>query len=186
MPRPPREIVENGAYHVFTRGNNQMAVFRDDMDRGVYVEMLEAVVRSWRWRCLAYCLMTNHVHLLIETPMANLSEGMQVLQGRYARSFNLRHGRSGHLFQGRFGAVLIQSDAHLCSTAAYIARNPVAAAMCARPDAWVWSSYRATVRGPAPTWLDTERLLQFFGSRRELAARAYADMVAWQVQPDAA
>ena len=172
--------MENGIYHAFARGNNRMPLYTDVADRKAFLRMLEVVVG--RWRCLAYCLMTNHIHLLVETPEANLSQGMQVLQGRYARAFNFRHGRSGHLFQGRYGAVLVASDAHLCATAAYIARNPVAAALCRRPEDWPWSSYGATVRAEPLQWLAAGRLLSFFGSEREIARRAFSDMVAWQVQ----
>ncbi len=186
MPRKPRVNVENGIYHAFARGNNRMALYRDDVDRDVYLETLSRVVGAFRWRFLAYCLMTNHLHLLVETPEANLSTGMQILHGQYAQAFNSRHGRSGHVFQGRYGAVLVGSDAHLCATAAYIARNPVAAKLCDRPDGWTWSSFGATMGGPAPSWLDVDRLLSFFDSDRTAARRSLADMVVEQTVWDLA
>jgi len=178
MPRKPRVNIEDGIYHAFARGNNRMALFYDDEDRGGYLRLLERVAGLKDWRCLAFCLMTNHIHLMIETPEANLSSGMQTLQGRYAQGFNFRHGRSGHVFEGRYGAVLIESDVHLRAAAAYIARNPVDAALCERPESWAWSSYRATIGAEVPPWLDTRRLLRFFGSDIEAARRAYAGMVA--------
>ena len=112
-----------------------------------------------RWRCLAYCLMDNHVHLLIETPEANLGSGMQWLHGFYAQAYNERHGRVGHVFQGRYGAVRITSDEQLWTVAAYIANNPVEGGLCARPEDWPWSSHAAAILGrPSPDWLDVERL----------------------------
>jgi REP element-mobilizing transposase RayT len=158
-----------------------MPVFRDDVDRGAYLRLLQSTVTLTRWRCLAFCLMTNHVHLLIETPQANLSSGMQALHGRYAQTFNLRHRRTGHVFEGRYGAVLVESDAHFCATAAYVARNPVAAGLCERPEGYPWSSYESTLGAEVPDWLDSGRLLSFFGSDPDAARRAYADMVAWQL-----
>jgi hypothetical protein len=106
--------------------------------------------------------MENHVHLLIETREANLGAGMQRLHGLYAQTYNERHGRCGHLFQGRYGAVRIQSDEQLWTVAAYIALNPVEAGLCERPDQWPWSSYGATTGRPSPEWLDVARLLWYF------------------------
>jgi REP element-mobilizing transposase RayT len=178
MPRKPRVNVDGGIYHAFARGNNRMALFHDDEDRVGYLDLLQRVTARWRWRCLAYCLMTNHVHLLLETPESNLSSGMQMLQGRYAQSFNRRHGRSGHVFGARFGAVLVDSDVHVCTAAAYIARNPVEASLCGEPAAWPWSSYGAVFEVGGSSWVDTSRLLEFFGSSLPSARRAYALLVA--------
>ena len=117
---------------------------------------------EFRWRLLAYCLMPNHVHLLIETPLANLGVGMQWLHGLYAREFNDRHGRSGHVFQGRYGAVRAERDEQLWGAAAYIAMNPVEAGLCKDPEEWPWGSHRAIARGGGPRWLDVDRLLGHF------------------------
>src|SRR5688500_19582214 len=109
--------------------------------------------------------MENHVHLLVETPHANLAEGMRWVHGVYGREFNARHGRSGHLFQGRYGAVRIETDEQLWVTARYIAMNPVEAGMCVEPAAWAWSSHAATVGAcAAPAWLDVARLRGYFGT----------------------
>jgi putative transposase len=113
VPRPHREEVEDGIFHVYARGNAKQAVYLDDADRVTYLRLLDMAIRKRSWRCLAYCLMENHVHLLLETPNANLAAGMQWLHGLYARTFNERHGRVGHLFQGRYGAVRVRSDAQL-------------------------------------------------------------------------
>jgi putative transposase len=176
VPRKPRENLQGGVYHVYARGNARHLVYRDDVDRWTYLELLENVVFTNRWRCLAYCLMGNHMHLLLDTPDANLSFGMQRLHGCYAQTFNARHGRSGHVFQGRYGAVRMTSDGQLCATAAYIARNPVEARLCEKPEDWRWSSYRAAIRAPAPAWLDADRLLSYFDTERDAACRSYAQM----------
>lgn len=164
MARAPREIIDGGVYHVFARGNARAAIYLDEADRLSYLRTLGAVTVTAGWRCLSYCLMENHVHLLLETPKGNLSSGMQQLHGGYAQRFNRRHGRVGHLFQGRYGAVRARTTKHVRDAAAYIARNPVEASLCSRLEDWPWSSYRATLDGVAPAWLDAQRLLWYFGS----------------------
>jgi putative transposase len=176
VARRPRENIEGGIYHVYARGNAGDLVFRDDADNRRYLRRLSDVVVHRQWRCLAYCLMKNHLHLLIETKTANLSSGMQRLQGGYAQSFNTRYERTGHVFQGRYGAVRMQSDGQVCTAAAYIARNPVAAGLCDRPDEWSWSSYRSVAAGRPAEWLDANRLLQFFSENPGPALSAYAAM----------
>jgi putative transposase len=158
VPRRARLEVSAGIHHVFARGNDRRPIFVDDLDRRAYLDALRQVVHLYRWRCLAYCLMPNHVHLLIETPRPNLAEGMRLLHGFYAQGFNARHGRSGHLFQGRYGCVPVTDDAQLATTVAYIATNPVAARLVARPEAWRWGSHRGVARRQAPTWLAADRL----------------------------
>jgi REP element-mobilizing transposase RayT len=139
MPRKPRQECEGGVFHVYARGNARSAIFVDDADRLAYLRLLGRAVKHWRWVLHAFCLMPNHVHLLLETPQANLGRGMQQLHGMYARDFNDRHGRPGHLFQGRYGAVLIRDDHQLEVVKAYIRLNPVTAGLCDAPDDWPWS-----------------------------------------------
>jgi hypothetical protein len=122
--------------------------------------------------------MPNHVHLLAETPRPNLGPGMQRLHGDYARRFNERHGRSGHVFQGRYGAVRMRSDAQLWMTARYIARNPVAAGLCDTPDDWEWSSHQAIVGRARRRGLDVARLLEYFTGAGGDGAQRYAELVA--------
>jgi putative transposase len=177
MPRRPREEVEGGVYHVFARGNGQQEIFVDDDDRRLYLRLLAKVVSRQRWLCLAYCLMDNHVHLLLETPEANLATGMQRLHGVYAQTFNERHGWSGHLFQGRYGAVLMKTDEQLWTVARYIARNPVEAGLCAQPGDWAWGSHDAVMRGDGPAWLDAETLLGYFGAAGGEPRARYAAFV---------
>ncbi len=183
MPRKPRENYEDGIYHVFARGNDRREIFGDDTDRLVYLRLLGSVTQAMKWTCLSYCLMRNHVHLLLGTPDANLSAGMQRLHGCYAQAFNARHGRVGHVFQGRFGAKLIATDAQLQVTAAYIAHNPVAAGLCRRPEDWRWGSYRAILGGPSPSWLNVASLLEHFGLDAAAGSRRLMSLVAAEGDP---
>jgi putative transposase len=163
MARRPREESEGAIHHVYARGIARREIYVDDVDRRIYLATLARVTRRQRWRCLAYCLMPNHVHLLVETPLANLGAGMQRLHGDYAHVFNERHGRSGHVFQGRYGSVRIVTDEQLWAVAAYVALNPVEAGLCERPEQWRWSSHLSTIDGRArDSWLDVERLLSYF------------------------
>ena len=176
MARKLRENIPGGIYHVYARGNARVLIYRDEVDRRIYLSRLGRVATGMKWRCLAYCLMNNHVHLLLETPEPNLSSGMQRLHGSYAGVFNSRHGRCGHLFQGRYGAVRISSDRQLCATAAYLARNPVEAGLCARPEDWPWCSYRRLVLAADHAWLDSRRLLSYFHDEPEVALHRYVQM----------
>jgi putative transposase len=176
MPRKPREEIVDGIFHVFARGNDKRLIYRDDVDRQTYLQTLGAAVERCRWRLLAFCLMNNHVHLLVETPDANLGVGMQRLHSDYAQQFNQRHGRSGHLFQGRYGAVRAETDEQLWAAAAYIAMNPVEAGLCKAPEEWPWGSHRAVVGGGAPRWLDVERLLTHFAGAGRDPGETYAEM----------
>ena len=178
MPRKPREEVEGGLFHVFARGNDKRTIYRDDADRLTYLRLLGRAIQQFRWRLLAYCLMENHVHLLVETPQANLAEGMRWLHGVYGREFNARHGRSGHLFQGRYGAVRIKTDEQLWTVAGYIAMNPVEAGLCGRAEEWPWSSHSAALSGEAPEWVDVEHLLDYFAAAGGDGRRRYAEMFA--------
>lgn len=111
------------------------------------------MVVEWRWDCLSYCLMTNHIHLLVRTSEPNLGHGMQQLHSPYAQGFNLRYGRVGHLFQDRFGSSRVRSGNKLWQTADYIAQNPVRASLCATPEEWRWSSTGAAACGRRPPWM---------------------------------
>ena len=120
MARPLRIEYPGAVYHLTSRGNERRAIFTDDQDREGFLDLLHQVNRRYHWLCHAYCLMENHYHLLIETPEGNLSLGMRQLNGVYTQTFNRRHDRVGHLFQGRFQAVLIQKDSHLLEACRYI------------------------------------------------------------------
>jgi putative transposase len=177
MARKPRLEVAGGVFHVYARGNDKQRIYRTNRDRRLYLSMLADVVVRYRWRCLSYCLMDNHVHLLLETPETNLGAGMGRLHGTYAQRFNQRHRRTGHVFQERFGSVLMKTDAQLWTVARYIARNPVEAGLCKRPGEWAWSSHAATVRGSSPPWLDVTRLLGYFAATGGRPREQYAAFV---------
>jgi len=173
VPRRPRQELAGGVHHVYARGNRKQAIYTDDRDRRSYLWLLGRVTADHRWRCLAYCLMPNHVHLLLETPEPNLGLGMQLLHGSYARWFNDRHGHVGHLFQGRFGAIPIRTDMQLAAVIRYIALNPVRAGLCERPHEWRWGSC-----GRRPSWLDEPRLLQFLAAEGGNPWRRHAELTA--------
>ena len=141
VPRPPRIQLAGGIYHVTSRGNRRQAIFHDDNDRRWFLMFRFHVFKRWGWRLHAYCLMTNHFHLLVETPEPNLSSGMQRLKSGYAAYFNERHSLVGHLFQQRFDSRLIESEEHFSETLRYIALNPVRAGLCEHPAQWPWSTF---------------------------------------------
>lgn len=178
MPRLPRIVEPNGVYHVFSRGNNKEQIFWDDRDYQTFLMFLGQVASRYGWIVLAYCLMPNHVHLLVRVPAANLSQGMQFLNGAYSRTTNKRRGRVRHLFQNRFGSVHVQTDAHLLGEFRYVALNPVEAGLCRRPEEWRWSSYRATAGfSPPPPFLAVREALAFFGKTSDAARISFREFV---------
>jgi REP element-mobilizing transposase RayT len=155
--RPLRLLIPEGIYHVTSRGNARGTVFRDDLDRVAFLELLALVVDRFGWICHAYCLMGNHYHLLVQTPQPNLSSGMRQLNGVYAQRFNRRQRRVGHLFQARFGAKLVEKEASFLGTARYLVLNPVRAAIVERPAAAVLRNPISQLRRLlAPHTLSTE------------------------------
>jgi len=155
-----------------------MAVVEDDTDRQAFVDLVASVIERYGWRCYAYCLMDNHYHLLIETPEGNLSRGMRQLAGVYTQRFNRRHGRVGHLFQGRFKAILVDRQGYLLELCRYVVLNSVRAGMVPSPDRYRWSSYRATAgRCTPPSWLQIDWVLAQFGRSRAAAQTRYRQFV---------
>lgn len=178
MARPLRIEYPGALYHVTSRGDRQEAIFDDDQDRRAFLKVLGDVVSRYRWRCHAYCLMGNHYHLVIETLEANLTKGMRQLNGVFTQWSNRRHKRSGHLFQGRYKAILVDRDSYFLELARYVVLNPVRAAMVKHPQLWVWSSYGAMIGKAAPlAWLTTDDLLAEFGKSRAGARRKYQEFI---------
>jgi REP element-mobilizing transposase RayT len=177
MPRPLRDDFPGALQHVFARGNRKQTIFLDHRDYRLYLALLGGVVVAKKWRVLAYCLMPNHLHLLIETPDAGLAAGMQQLHGLYARLFNDRHGHVGHLFQGRYGSKLVRDDLQLRAVARYIALNPVDAGLVEHPADWTWNSYMPTINRDGPRWLDADRLLGYAGAWAPDEVVAYSRLV---------
>lgn len=180
MSRPLRLDLPGALYHVTARGNAREAIYRDDQDRSAFLALLSETCARYGWTCHAYCLMTNHYHVLLalrESPAGRLVRGMQHLNSRSARRFNQRHHRVGHVYQGRYHAILVQRERHLLELTRYVVLNPVRAGMVERVAAWPWSSYPATVGlAPAPSWLCTEAVTAPFGAG-EIGRRAYAAFV---------
>lgn len=159
MPRH-REEGPGVVHHVYARGVRRQPLFLGDEDYEQYIRLLVRTIESYRWRALGFCLMPNHLHLLIETPEPNLGAGMQWLQSRYAITFNERHGRTGegHVFQGPYGSKPVLDERYLLTVAAYIIGNPVTAGLCEAPEDWPWSSFGlVSQHGPRP-WLAHEEL----------------------------
>jgi REP element-mobilizing transposase RayT len=178
MARPLRLEFPGAIYHLTGRGNARQKVFFTDADRELFLSTLTGVVTRYHWICRAYCLMANHYHLLVETPKANLSIGMRQLNGIYTQSFNRRHKRVGHLFQGRFKAILVERDSHLLELCRYIVLNPARVKSSAKASTWKWSSYRATAGlASVPEFLHTDWILEQFGKSRSRAQQRYREFV---------
>jgi REP element-mobilizing transposase RayT len=173
-------------WHVTNRGVEQRSIYGDDLDRIHFLHLVEKVIDDYRWQLRAYALMTNHYHLFFRTPHMNLSRGMKDLDGDYARYFNDRYRRAGHLFQGRFGGQLVDSETYLLSLSRYIVLNPVRAGMAETPGEWRWSSYRATAGlAAAPHWLDHGPILDAFNAGDwNQAMHGYRDFVAGGIGRD--
>lgn len=179
MSRPLRIQFPGALYHVTARGNERRKIYKSDQDRIKWLEIFTNVCRRYNWVCYSYCLMGNHYHLMIETPDANLSEGMRQLNSLYTRYFNSEHTRVGHLFQGRFASPLIEKEAHLLELSRYIILNPVRAYIVDQPGEWFWSSYRATIGlGKTPPWLGRDWLLSQFGLSSQVAVKEFEVFVA--------
>ena len=182
MARPLRIEYPGAVYHITSRGNEKKAVFKDEQDRELFLKTLAQVNKHYHWFCHAYCLMDNHYHLLIETPEGNLSRGMRQLNGVYTQSFNKKRNRTGHLFQGRYKAILIQKDNHLLEAGRYVVLNPVGAQLVERPEDWKWSSYRATVgEETAHPCLTGDWILGQFSRTRAKAEEEYRRFVTWGI-----
>jgi len=179
MARPLRIEYEGAVYHVTSRGNARQDIFLDDKDRADFLASLSHIVERFDWLCHAYCLMNNHYHLLIETPRANLSQGMQLLNSMLSQRFNRRHKRVGHALQGRFKGILVEKESHLLELARYIVLNPVRAMAVEQPGDYTWSSYRGTVGDAQPeSSLTVEWILSQFGKNSSQAHSAYRQFVA--------
>jgi len=179
MSRPLRIEYPGAIYHLTSRGNAHQDIFVDDVDRQMFLAALASVAERFGWRVHAYCLMGNHYHLLTETPQPNLSRGMRWLNGVYTQRFNRRHERAGHVYQGRFKAILVERESYLLELARYIVLNPVRAGVASAPGAWGWSSYRATAgEQGTPPWLSVEWILAQFGDGGARSRRHYREFVA--------
>lgn len=189
MARPLRIEFPGATYHVTSRGNRREPIFVDDEDRELFLATLGRALQRMDASVLAYCLMGNHYHLVLCTRRANLSALMRQINGVYTQAVNRRHATTGHVFQGRFKAILVDRDAYLLELLRYVELNPVRAQMVAAAGDWEWSSYRAHAgQVTAPAWLDSDTAFSAVLGRdvdhaeaakadRDLAAQHYAQWV---------
>lgn len=179
MTKPLRIEFAGAFYHVTARGDRQEDIFVTDADRIAFLDILKQVVERYNWLVHAYCLMDNHYHLLVETPDGNLSKGMRQLNGVFTQTSNRNNKRVGHVFQGRYKAILVQKDSYLLELSRYIVLNPVRARMVRLARSWPWSSYRDTAGDrQAPEWLNTQWILAAFGKKLSRAQQKYQLFVA--------
>lgn len=178
MARTLRIEYPGALHHITARGNAGGDICLDDGDRRQFVTLLKEVVETHGWTCHAWCLLNDHYHLMIETPEPNLGHGMRQLNGVYTQRFNRAHGRVGHVFQGRYKALLVERGPYWLELARHVVLNPVRARMVAAPGDWWWSSYQATAgagprreNDPDPTWPDW--ILRQLGGEDRLARAAY-------------
>jgi REP element-mobilizing transposase RayT len=174
MSRPLRLEGPGALYHVTARGDRREPIVEDDAHQRAWVQVLGETCERFNWRVHAGCLMTNHDHVLVETPEGNLSAGMRHLNGVWSQLFNRRHGRVGHVFQGRFKAVMVEREGYLLELARYGVLNPVRAGMVNDAAGYRWSSHRAMLGRlgagePVPGWLETRVLLSLFAPVLEQA-----------------
>ena len=178
MSRPLRVEYPGAVYHITSRGNERKNIYKSDADRNLFLNILSQTIKRFQWLCHGYVLMDNHYHLLIETPEPNLSRGMRQLNGVYTQDFNRVHRRVGHLFQGRFKAIVVEKDEYLLEVSRYIVLNPIKASMAASPEEWGWSSYRAMAgMVQPPDFLTVDWIRSQFGGNDKQACQAYMEFV---------
>ncbi len=178
MARPLRIIYPGAVYHITSRGNERKAVFKSIRDREKFLEYLESAVEKYQAVIHAYCLMDNHYHLLLETPAGNLPRIMRHINGAYTTYFNVKRDRSGHLFQGRYKAILVEKDEYAKELSRYIHLNPVRAKLVECPEEYKWSSYPSYIgiKKP-PKWLYRDFILGYFGAQISTAQIGYRGFV---------
>ena len=178
MARPLRIQYPGATYHIISRAIARMTIFHNEKDWEKFLQIMERVIQKHKWICHAYCLMSNHYHILLETPEANLVPGMKYMNQLYSQFYNWKYGRVGPVLQGRYKAWLVEKWGKYLGNCRYIVNNPVEAGIVRYPSDWYWSSYAAT-RGfqKAPEWLQTDFLLSQFSKSREKARKMYEEFV---------
>lgn len=178
MARPLRIELSGGLYHVTSRGDRREDIYLDNSDRANWLTLFGQVCKRFNWVCHVYCLMNNHYHIVVETVEGNLSRGMRQLNGVYTQTFNRLHNRVGHVYQGRYKAILVEKDSYLLELSRYVVLNPVRAGLVKNVDQWPWSSYSAMIGESAcPEWLQTDWILGQFGRQRQRAIAAFRGFV---------
>ena len=174
MARQLRIEFPGAFYHVTARGNERKAVFKSIKDREKFLSYLESASNRYGAVIHAYCLMDNHYHILIETPLGNLSKIMQHINSAYTTYFNIKRKRSGHLFQGRYKSILVEVDEYAKELSRYIHLSPVRAKMVKTPEEYQWSSYSYYAdKKKTPEWLYRDFILGYFGKRLSASQKNY-------------
>jgi REP element-mobilizing transposase RayT len=178
MSRPLRLEFPGGLYHVTSRGDRRENIYLNDVDRYKWLELFSQVCQRFNWKCYAYCLMSNHYHIVVETVEGNLSKGMRQLNGVYTQHFNRNHQRIGHVFQGRYKGIIVDKDSYLLELSRYVVLNPIRARLVKDVSKWPWSSYKAMIGEQSiPEWLETGWLLNRFSVQRKRAIAKYKDFI---------
>lgn len=183
MARPQRIEYQDALYHVTSRGNAREDIYLDDEGRLLFMTVIGEVCDLFNWSIYAWCLMDNHYHFLVKTPDANLSKGMRYLNGVYTQRFNKKESRVGHVFQGRYKAIMVEEEGYLLELSRYIVLNPVRAGMVESAEQYNWSNYQVvTGQVPCPKWFDKKSILEYFGKPNKIAIQNYMQFVADGVQ----
>ncbi|MDI6890869.1 MAG: transposase [Thermodesulfovibrionales bacterium] len=178
MARPLRIEYPGAFYHITARGNERKAIFHDEKDREQFLFYLAMAQQRYSAVFHIYCLMSNHYHLLLETPLGNLSTIMRYIDGAYTTYYNVKRQRAGHLFQGRYKAIVVDADEYAGELSRYIHLNPVRAKIVTRPEEYKWSSYRSYIgKERSPKWLTVDFILSYFGGRTTAAQKKYRNFV---------
>jgi putative transposase len=178
MTRTARQEGAGVLHHITAKSTSRRLLFDDDSDRQHYLQLLAREIRRRGWRLLTYCLLSNHLHLLLETPQPDLGAGMKLLHETFARRTNRGRGENGHLFGSRFYSGIVGTERHVHGCLRYIARNPVEARICATPADWPWSGHRALAgMVVAPSFLDVGAAYEYLGSTSSDGPRAYERLV---------
>jgi REP element-mobilizing transposase RayT len=186
MARTARRRSATDVYHVTVRGTGKIALFHDDHDRQLFLHLLARVVRQFDWRLYDYCIMGNHVHLLIDAELEQLSAGMHRLFTGFAQHFNRKYGRVGHLVQNRFKSEPVERDGHAMAVSPYIALNPVRAGICDHPGDYAWSGFRAIAgRRKPPRWHTVSWVRSWLAEDPAEAAQRYVAVCERMLAPPA-
>lgn len=178
MTRPLRIQYPNAWYHVMNRGRHGEPLYGDAQDHLDFIDLLKETCSMWNVKIAAYCLMTNHYHLLIQTPQANLDRCMRHINGIYTQRFNRKHHVDGQLFRGRYKAILVDADSYLLEIVRYIHRNPVRADIVKHPEDYRWSSYREYIHeSTGGKWLNRDFVLEMLDNNRARQVKAFTDFM---------
>ena len=178
MTRPLRIQYPDAWYHVMNRGRSRIQIYKTPEDYFTFVELLRGASAMWKVRIAAYCLMTNHYHLLIQTPGANLSRFMRHLNGVYTQYFNRTYKSDGPLFRGRYKSIVVEKDSYLLELVRYIHRNPLQAGLVKRLEDYRWSTHRMYLaNGQSGNWLHRDYVLSMLATEKQNRRQAYIDFM---------